>query len=76
MGRIKNLPIVGIVLTVSPPSFILYKMVVLPAASSPSIKIRASFKDASLRSESKSPDRAIPIPIEHTKPHVLGNSRL
>ena len=36
------LPIVGIVVTISP-NFNLYKIVVLPAASSPTIKILISF---------------------------------
>lgn len=36
------IPIVGIVVTISP-SFNLYKMVVFPAASKPTIKIRISF---------------------------------
>jgi len=35
-------PIVGMVVTISP-SFNLYKMVVLPAASRPTIRIRISF---------------------------------
>ena len=37
-----SLPIVGIVVTISP-SLSLYKMVVLPAASRPTIKIRICF---------------------------------
>ena len=37
-----NLPIVGIVVTISP-SFSLYRIVVLPAASNPTIRIRISF---------------------------------
>lgn len=39
---IKILPIVGIVVTISP-NFNLYKIVVLPAASNPTISIRISF---------------------------------
>lgn len=40
--QIIHLPIVGIVVTISP-SLSLYKMVVLPAASSPTIRMRISF---------------------------------
>ena len=40
--KFKFLPIVGMVVTISP-SFNLYKMVVLPAASRPTIKILISF---------------------------------
>ena len=40
--RFSHLPMVGIVVTISP-SFSLYRMVVLPAASRPTIKIRISF---------------------------------
>lgn len=43
----KDAPIVGIVVTISP-SFNLYKIVVLPAASRPTIKIRISFLPHSL----------------------------
>ena len=41
-GQINNLPIVGIVVTISP-SFNLYKIVVFPAASSPTMRMRISF---------------------------------
>jgi hypothetical protein len=44
-----NRPIVGIVVTISP-SFNLYRMVVFPAASRPTIKIRISFFPHSLSS--------------------------
>lgn len=37
-----NAPIVGMVVTISP-NFSLYKIVVLPAASRPTIKMRISF---------------------------------
>lgn len=43
MGKIKsNRPIVGMVVTISP-SFSLYRMVVFPAASKPTIRILISF---------------------------------
>ena len=41
-NRKKTLPIVGMVVTISP-NFSLYRIVVLPAASSPTIKILISF---------------------------------
>lgn len=51
-----NLPMVGMVVTISP-SLSLYKMVVLPAASRPTIKIRISF----LPKKSKSFEKLKPI---------------
>lgn len=42
VNRVKHLPMVGIVVTISP-SLSLYKIVVFPAASSPTIKMRISF---------------------------------
>ena len=39
---VRNIPIVGMVVTISP-SLSLYNMVVLPAASRPTISIRISF---------------------------------
>ena len=48
--RAKNVPIVGIVVTISP-SLSLYKMVVLPAASRPTcVRFSASMREESLRS--------------------------
>ena len=46
-GRGKSIPIVGIVVTISP-SFSLYKIVVFPAASNPTIRILISFFPQSL----------------------------
>lgn len=57
---IKDVPIVGIVVTISP-SFSLYRIVVFPAASRPTIKIRISFFPHSL---SKS--------FENVRPMVAG----
>ncbi len=42
--RQRNLPIVGIVVTISP-NFNLYRIVVLPAASSPTMRIRTGVFD-------------------------------
>ena len=42
LSQAVNIPIVGMVVTISP-SFSLYKMVVFPAASKPTIRIRISF---------------------------------
>merc|ERR1711934_692288 len=49
-------PMVGIVVTTSP-SFSLYRMVVLPAASSPTMRMRQSFLPTSL------PNTLLKIPI-------------
>ena len=56
-GRKINIPIVGMVVTISP-SLSLYRMVVLPAASRPTIRIRISFLPHIL---SKSFEILIPI---------------
>lgn len=40
--KLRSIPIVGMVVTISP-SLSLYKMVVLPAASRPTMRIRISF---------------------------------
>jgi len=53
-------PIVGIVVTISP-SFSLYRMVVLPAASRPTIKMRISFFPHSL---SRSLEKLMPMLAE------------
>lgn len=46
-GKVKCIPIVGMVVTISP-SFSLYRMVVFPAASRPTINILISFLPQSL----------------------------
>jgi len=55
-----NVPIVGIVVTISP-SFSLYRIVVLPAASRPTIKMRISFLPHSL---SKSFEKETPMLVD------------
>ena len=57
MKGLANAPIVGIVVTISP-SFSLYRIVVLPAASRPTIKMRISFRPHSL---SKSFEKETPM---------------
>ena len=60
-----NVPMVGMVVTISP-SFSLYKMVVFPAASRPTIKIRISFLPHSLSNnfEKVRPMIAVPLGYE------------